>query len=93
MSICSTSPSGGKSSGPVALDHPSLDRVLSTKELLALLGVSRATLWRLQRDGLFPKLSELSPNRKGLFESQYRAWRDARLAGVPLREEAANVAP
>jgi len=50
------------------------DRILSVADLTRLLGVSRTTVWRMTRDGLLPTLIEISPNRRGLPASEYRAW-------------------
>jgi prophage regulatory protein len=40
----------------------SLPRLLSEKELCALIGVSRVTLWQWRRDGKFPQPVRVGPN-------------------------------
>jgi len=43
-------------------------------------GLSRTTIWRLQRRGQFPRQVRLSPNRVGWLESEINAWIAARAA-------------
>ena len=50
------------------------DSILSIAELTRLMGVSRTTIWRMVRDGTFPRLRQISPNRRGLPASLYREW-------------------
>lgn len=55
-----------------ALDDP--DKVLSPNRVCDLAGVSRTTLWRLQRSGDFPASIRLSPNRIGFRAGDLDAW-------------------
>lgn len=41
-------------------------------------GLSRSTLWRLERAGNFPKRRRLSPGRVAWRSEEIDAWRDAR---------------
>ena len=42
---------------------PPEGRVIGLKELLDMLPLSRTTIWRLERNGLFPKRIKLTQNR------------------------------
>jgi len=53
-------------------------RVLSLQAVLGLVPVSRVTLWRMERAGLFPKRIQISPNRVGWMESDVDAWLEER---------------
>jgi prophage regulatory protein len=54
------------------------DRVLSTKELLARIPFNRSTIWKMVREGRFPKPIQLSPARIGWRWSAIVAWLDER---------------
>lgn len=58
--------------------HVGLDRFLSAHEVQRIVGVSRSSLWRLQRSGLFPKRRRLSPNRVGWSELEVLRWMTTR---------------
>ncbi len=45
-------------------------------ELERVTGLSRSTIERLLRKGLFPKPVKLSENAMGFFESQVRCWQE-----------------
>ena len=49
-------------------------RVLSLKTVLARVPLSRTTLWRMEREGLFPQRIKLSENRVGWLEGEIEAW-------------------
>ena len=53
-------------------------RMLRNREVTARTGLSRTTLWRLERDGDFPPRRQLSPNAVGWPESEVRAWIEGR---------------
>ena len=53
-------------------------RVLSLKTVLARVPLSRTTLWRLEREGLFPQRIKLSENRVGWIEEELDAWIQSR---------------
>jgi prophage regulatory protein len=53
-------------------------RVLSQPAVLAKVPVSRTTLWRMERDGLFPKRIRISTNRVGWLETEIDAWLEER---------------
>jgi prophage regulatory protein len=55
------------------------DRLLKVDEVMARLGVSRSTIWRLTQSGDFPRPVSISPGRKGWLQSQVDAWIASRL--------------
>ena len=63
-----------------------MSKILSKRELTAMVGLSYPTVWRLMRRGEFPKPVPLSENRVGWIESEVAAWLasrvDARDAGI-----------
>ena len=58
---------------PTAVSTPET-RVLSLKTVLARVPLSRTTLWRMEREGLFPQRIKLSENRVGWLEGDIDAW-------------------
>jgi prophage regulatory protein len=60
-------------------DRPS-DRprkMLTEREVLEIVPISRSTLWRREREGSFPKGSYISANRKIWFADEIAAWQHA----------------
>lgn len=57
-----------------------LDRFLSRKCVLELIGVSAVTLWREVKAGRFPAPVDVSLQRKCWSENEIRLWQAARLA-------------
>jgi prophage regulatory protein len=55
-----------------------LDRILRKPELLEVVGVSIATVYRWVGDGSFPAPVKLGPNSTGWRESAVREWLDSR---------------
>lgn len=53
-----------------------MDRILRKKELLHMVPLSDATIWRMERDGKFPKRLQLGGNSVGWPESEVNAWLD-----------------
>jgi predicted DNA-binding transcriptional regulator AlpA len=49
-------------------------RFLSQAEVTARVGLSRTTIWRLERRGLFPAHRQLSANRVGWVEAEIDQW-------------------
>jgi predicted DNA-binding transcriptional regulator AlpA len=54
------------------------DRILSKEEVKYLTGLSETSQWRERKAGRFPKLLDLSGNRKGNTLGQIRGWIRAR---------------
>ncbi len=55
-----------------------LDRLIRLKEVMALTGLSRTTIWRLEKDLQFPKRCQISPNAIGWRSSAIAEWIDSR---------------
>lgn len=55
-----------------------LPRFLSFREVRRLTGLSRATVWRLERNGLFPARRRLTTAKVGWLQSEIVAWMEAR---------------
>jgi len=49
-------------------------KILSRRQVLETVGFSSTTLWRLQRDRLFPSSIRISPNRVGWLREEVEAW-------------------
>jgi predicted DNA-binding transcriptional regulator AlpA len=54
--------------------NPENLRFLRAREVVARTGLSKATLWRMQRAGAFPRPHRLSPHRVGWLETEVAAW-------------------
>jgi prophage regulatory protein len=63
------------SNEPTQMDVPR--RMLNLEKVLALIPVSRTTLFRMEREGRFPKSHYVSPNRRLWYEDDIIAWQDA----------------
>ena len=55
-------------------------KVLRCRDVVALTGLSRATIYRLMDDEEFPHCHRLSPGRVGWSEEEVEAWIRARLS-------------
>ena len=49
-------------------------QIYRTNEVLRLTGLSRSTLWRMERDGRFPRKLRLGPNSVGWLASDIDEW-------------------
>jgi prophage regulatory protein len=49
-------------------------RMLNEKQVLQIVPISSVTLWRMEKKGLFPKGSYISPNRKIWYEDEIIKW-------------------
>ncbi len=54
------------------------DRLLRVKEVAKLTGLSRATIYRLERAGTFPKRVQTSANAVAWHEREVVAWKSSR---------------
>jgi prophage regulatory protein len=61
-------------------------RILSVRQVSEVIGLSRATIWRLGRRGDFPKAVALSPGRVGWPEHAVRAWLQQRMEAASQTE-------
>ena len=50
------------------------DRFVRSPECERITGLSRSTLWRLERSGKFPRSRQISPNAKGRLLSEIMEW-------------------
>jgi prophage regulatory protein len=57
--------------------NPGLGACSMNSKVLALVPVSRTTLFRLEKKGRFPRSTYISPNRRVWFEDQVVAWQNA----------------
>lgn len=51
-----------------------MEKILTEKEVCELLKISRATLWRWQRDGKFPKRRSFGPKSPRWLYSEIDRW-------------------
>jgi predicted DNA-binding transcriptional regulator AlpA len=51
--------------------------MLSEAQVLAIVPVSRTTVYRIEKTGRFPKSTYISPNRRVWFEDEVVAWQNA----------------
>jgi prophage regulatory protein len=65
-------------------------RFIKTRQVLAMLGVSRTTLWRLVQRGAFPQPVQVTGRNAHCVLQAVEAWMRARARGVPWNR--ANVA-
>ena len=66
------------------------NRVLSFKEVRQLTGLSRSTVWKLERESKFPRRRLLTTNRVGWIESEVLTWINERM---PVCPEDSDVKP
>lgn len=61
--------------GPPELE----DRILPWSQVKVISGLSRTTVWRLQKTGDFPASVQVSRNRIGWWQSEILEWRRSRI--------------
>ena len=49
-------------------------RLLRFKEVREMVGLSRSTIWRMEREGLFPPRKKISRNATAWLEEEIRDW-------------------
>ena len=54
------------------------DRILFWPQVKAMTGLSRSTIWRMQKVGEFPESVQISRGRVGWWESELTVWKRAR---------------
>ena len=54
------------------------DKFLRKPQVSEITGLSPVTLWRLEREGRFPRRRQLSKNSVGYFESEVVDWMESR---------------
>jgi len=55
------------------------DRILPWSQVKVISGLSRTTVWRLQKTGDFPASVQVSRNRVGWWQSELLEWKRSRL--------------
>lgn len=50
------------------------ERIIRKAELLAMVGLSDPTIWRMERDGKFPKRIRLGGNSCGWLQTEVNGW-------------------
>ena len=68
------SATAGGASHPAPLDPAGGLRLLRFPAVRARTGLSRSTIWRLQRTGAFPRHVQLSPNTVAWLEDDVTSW-------------------
>ncbi len=51
-----------------------IDSIMSLNEVLEITGLSRTTIWRYEREGIFPHRVQLGPRRVGYPRSKIEHW-------------------
>jgi predicted DNA-binding transcriptional regulator AlpA len=59
-----------------ALDVSGPRRMLNQEQVLQIVPVSPVTLWRMEKKGLFPKSTYISPNRRVWFADEIIRWQE-----------------
>ena len=67
-------------------------RILRTNEVIERTGLSRSTLWRLERSGEFPDRIHLGANSVGWVEDEVDTWLKGRRRGLKNRATCQPVA-
>lgn len=62
--------------------------ILRTAAVIRLTGLSRTTLWRLERQGAFPSRVRLGVNSVGWREEEIARWINSRPRGMALPDAA-----
>lgn len=60
--------------------------IIRAKELQRLIGLSRTTIWRMERTGSFPRRVRLGINTVGWMEDEILAWLAARPRGMTSQQ-------
>ncbi|WP_143198825.1 AlpA family phage regulatory protein [Bradyrhizobium sp. NAS80.1] len=60
-----------------APDRTGPRKMLNEAQVLAIVPVSRTTLFRMAKSGRFPKGTYISPNRRVWYEDEIAAWQNA----------------
>ena len=61
-------------------------RFIRPSEVLSMIGVSRTTLWRMVRDGLFPAPVRITKRNRGYVLDDVEAWMRGRVDGTAIAE-------
>ena len=64
--------------------------ILRTNEVSRITGLSRTTLWRLERKGAFPRRIRLGANSVGWRDDEVQEWIDLRPRGMSVDSDQVN---
>ena len=64
------------------MQNQETNRIIKEKEAINLIGLSKTTIWRLQKLGKFPASIKLSSRAKGYILADILAWLEDKKAGV-----------
>ncbi len=64
-------------------------KILRTSQVMGTTGLSRSTIWRLERGGEFPARVQLSTNSIGWIDSEVYEWLKQRKRGMATAPDAA----
>jgi prophage regulatory protein len=53
-------------------------KFISYEEVVRRTGLSRVTIWRMEKDGRFPKRRQIGARRVGWIESEVDEWMESR---------------
>ncbi|MQT65679.1 AlpA family phage regulatory protein [Pseudomonas sp. FSL R10-0056] len=62
-----------------------LDRFMRERDVLEATSLSRTTLWRVMKNGQFPRPVRISPGRVGWRESAIIAWQENPAEWCPVK--------
>ena len=65
-----------------SVNAPPTSRTIRQPDVLKIAGVSYRTLYRWEREGIFPKRFALGPNSVGWDEQEVLAWKANRPRGI-----------
>ena len=65
---------GNAPKAPAKLSNDTQDRILRAHEVQKIVGVSRSTIWRMERKGQFPARLPLGTGSIGWLKSDIEAW-------------------
>ena len=57
-------------------------RILKINEVVKIIGLSKVTIWRMERSGTFPQRINLTNRRVGWIESEIFEWLESRPKGI-----------
>jgi prophage regulatory protein len=60
-------------------------KIIKLKDVIELTGLSRSTIWRLERQGNFPQRVHLGERSMGWLEEEVDAWLNSRPRGISNR--------
>lgn len=59
-------------------NEPRMNRFVRPRELMAITGLSRTSIWRLEKSGQLPSRRKISPGAVGWLHSEIEEWINSR---------------